>query len=78
MTYQEMFDKYQKEFVEASDTLLKLDKKLSSTNGFGDLSDIPEYQEAYKKWQIAGFNYYSFLSVLKGRNFNPNDEFSFL
>jgi uncharacterized protein YukE len=77
MTYQEMYNKYHHDFAKASERLLKLDKELSETKGFGELQSIPEYQTAYKEWQIAGNNYNGFLSQLKGKNINPNDEFTF-
>ena len=77
MTYQQMFEEYYKEFSETSEELFKIDRELSQTNGFGNMRDIPEYNKAYIKWQVAANNYNSFLANLKGKTINPNDEFVF-
>ena len=63
------------EYDNSSKEFLRLDGVLLKTNGFGNLTDLPEYAKAKKKWQIATNNYWGFLSYIKGKDINPNDEF---
>ena len=76
MTYQQYYEQLYKEYAEASDEFLKLDKELSSTQGFGNLMTNQKYVLAHKRWQIATNNYWGFLSFVKGKNINPSDEIS--
>lgn len=75
MTYQEYFEKVQKEFSEKAETYFKMETELSKINGFGDLLDLTNYYTAKSEWQIASNNYYGFLGLIKNLNIKPEDEF---
>ncbi len=75
MTFQQTFEKLQKEYAEASNKFILLDKELSETNGFGNLMDAPDYRLAHTEMQEAGNNYNNFLSMLRGKTFDPNEEY---
>lgn len=74
MTYQQKHDELLKEVSDAWNKLLEVDKELVAINGFGDIDALPNYNRAYKDWQYAANNYHEFISWIRGRNFNPNDE----
>lgn len=75
MTYQEYYENLYQEYEGTSNEFLKIEKELSSTNGFDDFSLIPKYNKIKQSWQTATNNYWRFLSIIKGTNFSTNDEF---
>ncbi len=75
MTYRQYHDKLYKEYQETSDKYLKLEHELPETAGFGNYWDLPVYADAKMRWQIATNNFWSFLAYMKGKKFNPDDEF---
>ena len=59
---------------EAWNKLLAVDKELSETKGFENIDSLPKYDRAYTDWQYHAGNYNGFISWLRGREFNLNDE----
>ena len=76
MTYQELYEKLQKEYSEASQVYLKMDTELSQINGFGAMDSLPKYAQAKSDWQVATNNYWNFLAMVKKNGIDPNGEVS--
>lgn len=76
MTYQQLFEKLQKELAEKADVYLRMEKEVAQVKGFGDMGDLMEYRKAKGEWQVASNNYWGFLANIRGRDINPNDEVS--
>ena len=74
MTYKEFYEQLYSECAEASREFLELDRQMFETNGFSDMSDIPNYAKAKLKWQTATNNYWGFLSYIRGKGIDFNDE----
>jgi hypothetical protein len=74
MTYQELYAHLQGKYAVSSNKFLELDAQLSKTNGFGEFHLLPTYLVAKEQWQIDSNNYWNFLSLIKGKSINPNDD----
>lgn len=75
MTYEEYYEILYNNYAESSEKYLKLEKELATTKGFGDFNSMPDYTSAQINWQIATNNYWRFLSFIKGKEINPNDQY---
>lgn len=73
MTYQEFFEKLQKDFAEKADIYLKKEVELAKTNGFGDINVSAEYFKAKSDWQKSSNDYWGFLSFVSKNKINPDD-----
>jgi len=71
MTNQEYYEKLYNEYAEASSAFLKLEREISSTNGFGNFIDAPNYLKAEQRWRLASNYFHNFLSSLKGKKSKP-------
>lgn len=74
MTYQQLYDALQDKYAKKSDVFVKMDTKISQTQGFGDMVDMFAYHKAKGEWETASNNYWGFMSRIKGKSINPNDE----
>ncbi|MFM7023332.1 MAG: hypothetical protein ACKOXB_10160 [Flavobacteriales bacterium] len=75
MTYQEKYTELKDDFQKKSDKFYKLDKEISSVNGF--LGGLPfEYFNAFSELQEAQKQYLYFLQHLP-KNVNPNENVDF-
>ncbi len=74
MTYQKMYEHLQKDLATKADAYIKLEKEITQVKGFGDVKEMDRYMKARGEWQEASNNYWGFLTGLKGKDFNPNDE----
>jgi hypothetical protein len=74
MTYQQQFDKLQKEFAEASDKYINTNNEAASINGFFDL--ISNLEISKKEFEMKANNYYNFLAYAKRNDAKPQDIFT--
>ncbi len=74
MTYQKKYENLQKELAEKANTYMTLETEITQVKGFGDVREMGKYMKARSEWQEASNNYWGFLSHLKGKDINPNDE----
>ena len=78
MTFQQKFEELQNAFAVAGDKYSKLDKQMTITKGFGEGENFFEYKKAYAEWQATGRAYFDFLDMIKGKDFDVNDEYTWL
>ena len=76
MTYQQQFDKLQKEFAEASDKYIKTNNEVASINGFFDFDLISNLETSKKEFEVKANNYHNFLAYAKKNNAKPQDIFT--
>jgi len=78
MTYQNMFDRLTKRFLDAKRDYTQINNKENPlVKGTSYIPYINEHAAARKKWQLASNDYYNFLALINGRHFNVNDDFQF-
>lgn len=74
MSNQEYCEKLFNEYFERSKEFLSLGREMSTGGEDADLEKERHYSVVKQKWQAAINKYYDFLSLLRGRNIQPNDE----
>ena len=77
MTYQEKYAEVYNRFQEAGKTLESATEKLSSVNGFGDMSAVPDYFQATKTFKNAEWAFQNMLKYAQSETLNPDAEFNY-
>ena len=77
MTYQQLYETLQSELKEKSDIYFNMIKEICQSKGWADLGDLRDYTKAKIELRTASENYLSFLSAIKRKAVNPNEEVYF-
>lgn len=75
MTFQEKYSELYSNYEKAGKELEHTTKKLSDTNGFGDINDIASYYSAHKNFGYYENQFQQLLNYVKDGNVNPATEF---
>lgn len=75
MTFQEKYTELYSNYQRAGRELEDATKKLSETNGFGDINDISSYFKAHKNFGYHEKQFQQILNFVKDGNINPATEF---
>jgi hypothetical protein len=74
MSNQEYCQMLHQEYFETSQAFLSLDRQISGGAAISQHVDPSNYAAIKRRWQAAIHNYWNFLTLLKQRSINPNDE----
>ncbi len=68
MTIKEKGDKLYQAFLAAWEQYATIEKRHSTSKGFGELLSVPELKNAYKNWQSAVGEYYDFARSVEHKD----------
>ena len=74
MSNQEYCQKLYQEYFRTSEEFLSLNRELPHTTPAESITKNSRYTAIKQKWQNALQAYWEFLSLLKEKTINPNDE----
>lgn len=77
MSNQEYCQKLYQEYVETSQEFLDINRELPHATEVDKNAKASTYAAIKQRWQNAVRNYWDFLSLLKSKVINPNDEVQF-
>ena len=75
MSNQEYCQQLYQEYFKTSQEFLSLNRELPHTTALENVPKHSRYTAIKQQWQTALHNYWDFLSLLKAKAINPNDEF---
>lgn len=76
MTYRDKLEELHNVWAEKTQELLKYDKVISETNGFGDMTEMGNYQKADKEFKLAANNFFDLFAYCRNNKIDFDSEFT--